>query len=108
MVRSLVCVIELEFISMFYLGYNNIGEVWREELEMPSLKMNVEKLLNDVRPFYKILHAVLRNALREKYHGEEDIKPDGPIPAHLLGNFLFYVLAKHMLYSGSLVFPGTP
>lgn len=57
---------------------------------MPSLQINVQKLLNDVKPFYKILHAVLRNALREKYDGEEDIKPDGPIPAHLLGNLLIY------------------
>lgn len=53
---------------------------------MPSLKIDVQKLLNDVKPFYKILHAVLRNALIDKYQGEEDIKADGPIPAHLLGN----------------------
>jgi peptidyl-dipeptidase A len=38
-----------------------------------------------VKPLYTSLHAYVRRRLMEKY-GAKVVPPDGPIPAHLLGN----------------------
>ncbi|EFA06546.2 angiotensin-converting enzyme [Tribolium castaneum] len=66
-------------------GYNNIGEVWREELETPQLENFVFGLYEEVKPLYVLLHAVIRHKLLQKY-GPSQIDPKGPIPMHLLGN----------------------
>jgi peptidyl-dipeptidase A len=42
-------------------------------------------LWNQVRPLYLSLHTFVRSKLVEKY-GASVVPPDGPIPAHLLGN----------------------
>lgn len=67
-------------------GYQDIGQVWREELELPDLRSTVDQLMSDIRPFYETLHAVLRNVLWQKVQSYEAFDPLGPIPAHLLGN----------------------
>ncbi|CAH2056357.1 unnamed protein product, partial [Iphiclides podalirius] len=65
-------------------GYTDIGESWREELEIPYLRRQCRRLYNSVRPLYTLLHGVVRYFLRNKYG---DVVPErGPIPAHLLGN----------------------
>ncbi|RZB40799.1 angiotensin-converting enzyme-like, partial [Asbolus verrucosus] len=66
-------------------GYDNIGEVWREELETPHLEKFVFGLYEEVEPLYVMLHAVVRHKLFRKY-GPSEIDPKGPIPTHLLGN----------------------
>ncbi|RZF33819.1 hypothetical protein LSTR_LSTR010367 [Laodelphax striatellus] len=66
-------------------GYHDIGECWREELEMPHLPQIVEQLYDDVRPLFNMLHAYVRHRLSLVY-GRDVVSPTKPIPAHLLGN----------------------
>ncbi|XP_046592933.1 angiotensin-converting enzyme-like [Neodiprion lecontei] len=65
-------------------GYLDIGECWREELETSDLENVVEDLYRQIEPLYKLLHAVARFRLVQKY--PDIVDPRGPIPAHLLGN----------------------
>lgn len=58
--------------------------MWREPYEDESFVQNIEELWLQVQPLYKLLHAFVRSKLIEIY-GNELIKPNGPIPAHLLG-----------------------
>lgn len=67
-------------------GYHDIGEVWQEELEMIGIRSDITNLWNNVKSFYTLLHAVMRNLLRKKFHGAEKFDQDDLIPAHLLGN----------------------
>ena len=46
---------------------------------------DVDRLWNQVKPFYLSLHAYVRSQLRKNY-GPSAVSADGPIPAHLLGN----------------------
>ncbi|CAL1265722.1 unnamed protein product, partial [Larinioides sclopetarius] len=46
---------------------------------------NIAEELKKILPFYKHIHAYVRNKLK-KYYKSENIKSNGPIPAHLLGN----------------------
>lgn len=62
-----------------------MGQVWREELEIPDLERVVFKLYEEILPLYKLLHAVVRHKLLLK-HGSSEIDPTGPIPIHLLGD----------------------
>ncbi len=68
------------------LGFADTGAMWRSKYDMPpdAFAKELDRLWDQVRPFYTSLHAYVRNRLREKYG---DIVPAaGPIPAHLLGN----------------------
>lgn len=71
--------------SFVNLGYDDIGEVWREEVEVPNLRSKMEKLLLDVKPFYQLLHAVLRNVLWNRIQGYENFDKDKTMPAHMIG-----------------------
>ena len=53
-------------------------------LRRPSLE-ELDRLWEQVRPFYLSLHAYVRQRLRAHY-GPEVVPAGGPIPAHLLGN----------------------
>lgn len=66
-------------------GYRDIGDVWREELEVPYLRNVVEKLMSDIRPLYTKLHAVVRHVLLEKYENVPGFTQNGLIPADLFG-----------------------
>uniref|UniRef100_A0A182RFM6 Angiotensin-converting enzyme n=1 Tax=Anopheles funestus TaxID=62324 RepID=A0A182RFM6_ANOFN len=67
-------------------NHRDVGECWREELEIPDLRILVDRLWHEVKPFYQKLHAVVRHVVREKYPTEaSSIHTDGLIPAHLLG-----------------------
>ncbi len=68
------------------LGFADTGAMWRSKYDMPpdAFAKELDRLWDQVRPFYISLHAYVRHRLREKYG---DIVPAaGPIPAHLLGN----------------------
>ena len=69
------------------LGFADTGALWRSKYDMPpdEFSAEVERLWQQVRPFYLSLHAYVRRRLVEKY-GETVVPPHGPIPAHLLGN----------------------
>ncbi|KAL1132116.1 hypothetical protein AAG570_010074 [Ranatra chinensis] len=66
-------------------GYNNMGECWREELEIPDLEQFVEQLYAEISPLHRLLHAFVRHKLSQMY-GRELVDPNTTMPAHLLGN----------------------
>uniref|UniRef100_A0A8C3WS33 Angiotensin-converting enzyme n=1 Tax=Catagonus wagneri TaxID=51154 RepID=A0A8C3WS33_9CETA len=66
-------------------GYEDGGDAWRAAYEMPFLEQELEQLFQELQPLYLNLHAYVRRALHHHY-GPEHINPEGPIPAHLLGN----------------------
>ncbi len=69
------------------LGFDDTGALWRSKYEMPpdDFAAEIERLWEALLPFYRELHAFVRSALGRAY-GPERVPPDGPIPAHLLGN----------------------
>jgi len=69
------------------LGFADMGAMWRSKYDMPpaAFAAEVDRLWEQVKPFYVALHAYVRRRLRETY-GPEVVPADGPIPAHLLGN----------------------
>jgi peptidyl-dipeptidase A len=69
------------------LGFADMGALWRSKYDMPpaAFSAEVDRLWEQVKPFYVSLHAYVRRRLRETY-GADVVPADGPIPAHLLGN----------------------
>ena len=69
------------------LGFENTGALWRSNYDMPpdAFSAELERLWQQVQPFYVSLHAYVRRRLAERY-GAAIVPPKGPIPAHLLGN----------------------
>jgi peptidyl-dipeptidase A len=69
------------------LGYKDTGVLWRAGYDMTpeQFSAELERLWQQVRPLYLSLHAFVRARLVQKY-GPQVVPPDGPIPAHLLGN----------------------
>jgi peptidyl-dipeptidase A len=64
-----------------------MGAFWRSKYDMPpdAFAGEVDRLWEQVKPFYVALHAYVRGRLRDVY-GKDVVPADGPIPAHLLGN----------------------
>jgi peptidyl-dipeptidase A len=69
------------------MGFKDTGALWRAGYDMPpeQFSAELERLWNQVRPLYLSLHTYIRARLVQKY-GPQIVPPDGPIPAHLLGN----------------------
>ena len=69
------------------LGFADMGAMWRAKYDMPpdAFAAEVDRLWEQVKPFYVSLHAYVRRRLRDTY-GAGVVPADGPIPAHLLGN----------------------
>jgi peptidyl-dipeptidase A len=69
------------------LGFADAGALWRSNYDMPpdAFARELDRLWEQLRPLYLSLHAYVRGQLAKKY-GKEIVPPDGPIPAHLLGN----------------------
>jgi peptidyl-dipeptidase A len=69
------------------LGYKDTGALWRAGYDMTPEQFSAEldRLWNQVRPLYLSLFTYVRAQLVKKY-GPQTVPPDGPIPAHLLGN----------------------
>lgn len=66
-------------------GFRDAGEQMRSVYEDPDFFFTVQDLWSNVAPLYKQLFTFVRAGLTRRY-GVEVIRPDGPIPAHLLGN----------------------
>jgi len=79
--------IELQNIGAKELGYNDTGELWRAGYDMTPAQFSaeVERAWAQLEPLYRELHAYVRTRLIAKY-GKAAQRPDGMIPAHLLGN----------------------
>jgi peptidyl-dipeptidase A len=69
------------------LGYVDVGALWRSNYDMPpdAFQKELDRLWTQLQPLYVSLHAYVRGQLAKKY-GKEVVPPNGPIPAHLLGN----------------------
>lgn len=69
------------------MGFADTGAMWRSNYDMPPAEFakELDRLWTQVRPLYESLHAYVRGQLAEKY-GSQIVPPNGPIPAHLLGN----------------------
>jgi peptidyl-dipeptidase A len=69
------------------LGFKDLGALWRSGYDMKAdeFSAEVDRLWAQVKPLYDALHAHVRRQLVKKY-GPAVVPPDGPIPAHLLGN----------------------
>ena len=69
------------------LGYVDVGALWRSNYDMPPdvFQKELDRLWTQLQPLYLSLHAYVRGQLTKKY-GKEVVPPNGPIPAHLLGN----------------------
>ncbi len=79
--------IELSNQGAREMGFKDVGALWRGGYDMTpdEFSSDLERLWNQVRPLYLALHTFVRAKLVEKY-GPSVVSPDGPIPAHLLGN----------------------
>jgi len=69
------------------LGFRDVGALWRAGYDMPpeQFSAELERLWDQVRPLYLSLHTFVRARLSQHY-GPNVVPPNGPIPAHLLGN----------------------
>jgi peptidyl-dipeptidase A len=84
--KDFVRYVELANKGARELGFADTGAMWRSKYDMPpdAFARKLDRLWEQVRPFYVSLHAYVRARLRQKYG---DVVPEkGPIPAHLLGN----------------------
>ncbi|KAF8784678.1 Angiotensin-converting enzyme like protein [Argiope bruennichi] len=66
-------------------GYTDIGETWKEELGLDDVISEVLVLWDEVKDFYKELHAYVKHKLR-LYYGDKHVGVNPWIPAHLLVN----------------------
>jgi peptidyl-dipeptidase A len=69
------------------MGFADAGAMWRSNYDMSPEQFSAEldRLWQQVKPLYLSLHAYVRSQLVQKY-GPQLVPPNGPIPAHLLGN----------------------
>jgi peptidyl-dipeptidase A len=68
-------------------GFKDTGDLWRSGYDMTpdQFSAELERTWTQLEPLYKELHAYVRFKLIQKY-GAAAERPDGLIPAHLLGN----------------------
>jgi peptidyl-dipeptidase A len=69
------------------MGFKDVGAMWRSKYDMEpeAFAAEMERLWQQVKPLYDSLYTYTRRQLARKY-GTQLVPPDGPIPAHLLGN----------------------
>jgi len=69
------------------MGFADVGAMWRTNYDMPpdAFAAEADRLWQQVQPLYLSLHAYVRAKLIQRY-GDAAKRPDGMIPAHLLGN----------------------
>ncbi|HEX8068592.1 MAG TPA: M2 family metallopeptidase [Pyrinomonadaceae bacterium] len=79
--------VELADKGAHEMGYKDVGALWRAKYDMPpdEFAAEMERLWLQVKPLYDSLYVYTRNRLVKKY-GPQVVPPNGPIPAHLLGN----------------------
>lgn len=69
------------------LNYKDVGDLWRSGYDMKpeEFSAEMERLWLQVKPLYDSLYTYTRAKLVKQY-GPSVVPPNGPIPAHLLGN----------------------
>ena len=79
--------VELSNLGASNLGFKDTGALWRAGYDMPpdQFAAAMDRQWERVRPLYLSLYTFVRARLSQKY-GAAVVSPDGPMPAHLLGN----------------------
>jgi peptidyl-dipeptidase A len=79
--------VELQNVGARELGYKDTGELWRANYDMKPAEFSaeLERTWKQLEPLYRELHDYVRARLIAKY-GKAADRPDGMIPAQLLGN----------------------
>ena len=79
--------VELSNLGAKEFGYKDTGDLWRAGYDMTPDQFSAEldRAWTQLKPLYDELQAYVRFRLIEKY-GDAAKRPDGMIPAHLLGN----------------------
>lgn len=79
--------IDLQNTGAHELGYRDTGELWRANYDMTPAEFSseLERAWQQLKPLYDELHTYVRNRLIAQY-GKAADRPDGMIPAQLLGN----------------------
>uniref|UniRef100_UPI00398E697E angiotensin-converting enzyme 2 n=1 Tax=Pristiophorus japonicus TaxID=55135 RepID=UPI00398E697E len=105
--------VDLENKAAKMNGYEDYGDYWRGNYETEDvgefaysrneLMEDVVKLLSEIMPLYKELHAYVRAKLRDTF-GAERISSTGCLPAHLLGDMWGRFWGN--LYPWSIPYPG--
>ena len=69
------------------LGFEGLSDLWFSKYDMSSDEFlsDVDRVWEEVKPLYDALHCHVRGELNE-FYGDEVVKNDGMIPAHILGN----------------------
>lgn len=69
------------------LGFKDMGAMWRSNYDMTpeQFSADLERLWNQVRPFYESLHAYVRTRISKQY-GSQAVTKEGLIRADLMGN----------------------
>ncbi len=95
--------VELGNLGAKELGFADLGTMWRSKYDMDpdAFAAELDRIWDQVRPLYEALHCHVRASLAERY-GDEVVDPEGPIPAHLLGN----IWAQTWANAYDLVGPG--
>jgi len=79
--------VDLSNLGARDLGFKDTGVLWRAGYDMPPEQFGAEmdRQWERVRPLYLSLYTFVRARLSQKY-GPQIVSPDGPMPAHVLGN----------------------
>lgn len=67
-------------------GYKDVGAMWRSRYDMSeeAFAAETERLWQQVKPLYELLHCYVRMKLHKTYGNR--VAESGPMPAHVLGN----------------------
>mgnify|MGYP001024148567 CR=1 FL=1 len=85
MVRKLQKSMNIPQLSkILWTGFSDAGYEERSIYDLPDMESELSRLWNQVSPLYKQLFTYVRRRLVE-YYGTRRIRPDGPLPAHILG-----------------------
>ena len=75
------------------LGYADWGQLEREELEIDNLEDVIDELYDVIQPLYVELYSFVRGRLAAS---DVDVKPELPLPAHILGPLDLHVIIYHI------------
>lgn len=73
------------YIPVKFVGFEDAGEEMRYVYEDANFENELAGSFQKLLPLYKQLLTYVRRKLLQKF-GSNVIRPDGPLPAHILGN----------------------
>jgi peptidyl-dipeptidase A len=78
--------LEYDKVSIKFSDYPDMSKLYQAIWEIDDFENTVNRVFNDIKPFYDQLHAYVRHKLwLANNKNNQIIDPQGPIPASLLG-----------------------